>query len=123
MDSMQLPAQASAIAAGRTFARDFCLRHELSSSTTDDVVLLVSELVTNAYLHARSGVHLTLDVDVGLVRIEASDDSPILPIVRQQTDQRSVGRGLVLLDGLARRWGVQPAASGKLIWVEIDLPP
>jgi anti-sigma regulatory factor (Ser/Thr protein kinase) len=123
VDDQHLPAQASAAATGRAFARSFCQRHALTEETTDAVVLLVSELVTNAYLHARSTTHLTLALRDRLIVIEASDNSPTPPTVQEPSRTRSGGRGLLLLENLGSRWGVRPDIDGKTIWVEIDDAP
>lgn len=83
----------------------------------DDALLGVSELVTNACLHARSA--LTVDVIAdgdGEVRIEVSDESTLIPQMRPGEPWATTGRGLGLLQALGR-WGVNGASSsGKIIW-------
>ena len=83
------------------------------------VVLLVSELVTNAVVHARSTVTLQLAVEAGEVHVEVHDESPDRPTTRSQQSDRPGGRGLFLLDSLAAEWGVEPGEVGKSVWFRI----
>lgn len=86
----------------------------------DDVLLLVSELVTNAVHHARSAVELTLRTDGKAVRVEIRDDSPAPPVHQAFTDDRLRGRGIALVDALSTRWGVEPVRDGKTVWFEVQ---
>ena len=87
--------------------------------------LLVSELVTNAIVHAGQGhsreqIALTMSITDGLVRVEVADANPSPPIriVDGAVDAPS-GRGLVIVDTLATTWGVTPTSSGKSVWFEV----
>lgn len=77
---------------------------------------LVSELTTNAVLHAGTtfAVALTLD-DEGL-RLEVKDGSPAHPVVRHYDDDATTGRGLRLVVQLAEQWGVEPRSTSKTVW-------
>lgn len=81
--------------------------------------LLVSELVTNAVLHARTDFELVIRLVRGGVRIEVSDGSSSAPVVRHYEDEAMTGRGLALVDELATTWGVDDRTSGKAVWFEI----
>ena len=85
-----------------------------------DAELLVSELVTNAVLHARSATVVTIDHDATTVRIAVCDDSPVRPRLRDYGPEAVTGRGLVIVDRLSRRWGVDPSEGGKCVWFEIE---
>ena len=88
---------------------------------TDTVTLLVSELVTNAVLHAGSDVEVMVRLTATAARIEVTDASaePIAP--RDATTEEASGRGLALVGSLAQRWGVRPAAGGgKTVWFEVN---
>lgn len=87
----------------------------------EDLILCVSEVVSNAVLHARSAPRLTLRVDERMVRIEVLDDDPTLPTVRPRSAAATTGRGLLILDAIADRWGVGPMPGGKVVWFELDL--
>lgn len=84
---------------------------------SDDAALLTSEVVTNALVHGQAPVHLTVMVGDG-VRVEVWDGSPHGPVVREYGALASSGRGLTLLDLLAR-WGVEETATGKAVWFEL----
>lgn len=85
------------------------------------VLLLISELVTNAVIHARSTVTVDLDVtDDGPVLVRVHDESTIRPTARSHHADVPGGRGMHLLDSLATRWGVEETGTGKNIWFEVD---
>ena len=90
---------------------------------TDVVTLLVSEMVTNAVLHARTEVHLSIEHDAAGIRVEVSDLSPAAPAVRHFTQQAATGRGMKLVEQLADRWGTEPLPDGKVVWFEVGNPP
>lgn len=89
----------------------------------DGVVLMVSELVTNAGLHANSAATVRL-VDQGdCLRIEVTDASTTPVQVRSHRTGAETGRGLRIVDALAARWGVDAAADGKTVWFEVVVQP
>jgi anti-sigma regulatory factor (Ser/Thr protein kinase) len=87
-----------------------------------DVMLLVSELVTNAVRHA-SGEQFEVRVEVGrdVVRLEVHDDGAGFEPRIAPSDDGTGGYGLFIVDRLADRWGVERAPGG-VIWVELDRP-
>ncbi|MCW2776907.1 MAG: putative sensor protein [Frankiales bacterium] len=86
----------------------------------DTVVLLTSEVVTNAMLHAGGTVRLRLRGLPDRVRVEVRDRSPRLPQQRRVLDvERVSGRGLHLLRQLASRSGADLEAGGKVVWFEV----
>jgi anti-sigma regulatory factor (Ser/Thr protein kinase) len=89
---------------------------------SDDVALLVSELATNAVLHARSEFEVRLAAQPDRVRVEVSDGNSRLPSLAAVPADAYSGRGLLLVQELAEAWGVETAAqSGKTIWFEVAL--
>ena len=92
----------------------------------DLVVLLASELVTNAVLHGRGPVELRLSDDGLRVRVEISDGDPApLPTTgRRPSSDRPSGRGLLIVDDLADRWGCRRRRLplGKTVWFELRHP-
>lgn len=83
--------------------------------------LLVSELVTNAVLHARTDLELVVRLAPHGVRVEVSDGSPSAPVLRRYEDEAMTGRGLALVEELATRWGVDDRPQGgKAVWFELD---
>jgi len=91
---------------------------------TDTVTLLVSELVTNAVVHAGSDVEVMVRLTATAARVEVTDASTNGVAPRQATAEEDSGRGLALVGNLARRWGVRAApGGGKTVWFEIERPP
>ncbi|MCZ7415277.1 ATP-binding protein [Streptomyces sp. WMMC897] len=98
-----------------------------ASDTSCSVTLIVAELCANAVRHGRvpgREFHLRVELDprAGLVRIEVADAHPALPpatAVHPGPDEES-GRGLLIVDALAARWGSEPRAPlGKTVWAEV----
>jgi two-component sensor histidine kinase len=86
----------------------------------EDVVLLASELVTNALLHARSAPRVDVKANAHGVRCAVSDDSPVPPRRRHYANDAATGRGIALVEALAARWGTERVGDGKCVWFEID---
>lgn len=100
----------------------------------DVAILLVSELVTNAVVHAGSPLQVTVCISEGVLEIAVRDNDPRLPSRRRSDDQRRAvpsaetrmlaeeaesGRGIVLVDALAEEWGVARLSSGKQVWFRL----
>lgn len=111
------PSGASASTA-RQFVAATLLRWDLSD-LLDAVELATSELVTNAVLHARTGIRLEVVRDGDGVRIQVSDDSDALPVQRTYGGDATTGRGLSLVHALAREVGVEVSRGGKTVWFTI----
>ena len=86
---------------------------------TDDVRVVVSELVTNAMLHAGPPVELRLADLGGRVRVEVDDGSRLAPVRPLASVDAMTGRGIALVDALSRQWGVEQLAGGKTMWAEV----
>ena len=81
--------------------------------------LVVTELVTNAARHAGTPVDVTIERGPGVVRIEARDDSAVLPAA-PLVDTPTRHRGLQLIEDLSQEWGVEPGEDrGKVVWCEL----
>lgn len=85
--------------------------------------LLVSELVTNAVLHARTPLWVGVEPRGDHVRVTVADESSLVPRPRSHSLQSGTGRGLVLVERLAARWGVEPRQPGKTVWFELPRQP
>ncbi|MDX3450856.1 ATP-binding protein [Streptomyces sp. ME02-8801-2C] len=98
--------------------------HPHGTETHDTVVLVVAELAANSVLHGRVpgrdfGLSLSRDESRGVLRIEVTDTHPAQPVRRTPGPDEDQGRGLVLVDALAARWGVcDRVGPGKTIWAE-----
>ena len=101
------------------------VRHAMApcpSELVDSASLVVSELVTNAVLHARTAIGVVIILlDDGAVRLEVSDESSALPYRRPYSEGSATGRGLVLVDALSAGWGVNSRhdTEGKTVWAEL----
>jgi anti-sigma regulatory factor (Ser/Thr protein kinase) len=85
-----------------------------------DTSLIVSELVTNALLHADSAVRVTLKRSRHRLRVEVWDGSvDRVPEPQLPTGLDEHGRGLLLVSALSRAWGVEPTLDGKIVWAEV----
>ena len=96
----------------------------LPASVRADVLLLVTELVTNAVRHASVGPEQPVRVGLRrlprLVRVEVTDPGSGFARVHPRSNgDESGGWGLLLVDRIADRWGVWPTASGTCVWFEI----
>ncbi|MEV8565836.1 SpoIIE family protein phosphatase [Streptomyces sp. NPDC051322] len=93
----------------------------------DSAVLMVSEMMTNVLVHTDGDAVLSAEVSgepgVRRLRVEVADASDELPHKRRPGELASSGRGLMLMEGLADRWGVDPRGSGKSTWFELYEPP
>ncbi|MGH8957639.1 MAG: ATP-binding protein [Acidimicrobiia bacterium] len=93
-------------------------------SDDDDVNLrlatVVSEIVTNAILHARTAFLVTVLTTGETIRVAVRDKSADLPIRRLYHDLQPTGRGLQIIEALADRWGVAKEPEGKTVWFELQ---
>jgi anti-sigma regulatory factor (Ser/Thr protein kinase) len=112
-ESLHSPSLARSVI--RTALADF------SVDTVEIAELLVSELATNAILHARSMLVLHLDVAEDRVTVGVEDCSFDRPEPRQSSplDDAVGGRGLWLVETLASSWGWETTSTGKRVWFEL----
>lgn len=114
---MTLPPTTDSVPQARRFARTTL---EGSSIDVDTVLLLVSEVVTNAVLHARSAIRLTIEDREDVVRVEVHDGSPMPPRMHRFRLASATGRGIRLLEQLSLAWGVETGTgTGKIVWFEV----
>ncbi len=133
---MQLAVQAdpAEVARARRWVRARLLSHGLAPDApiAETLVLVVSELVTNAVVHTGCPAVLRLSIPVtapglapscDLVRVEVADASRTAPAPRHAGGDATNGRGLELVELLCDRWGWYPDGSGKRVWCEIAADP
>jgi DNA-binding NarL/FixJ family response regulator len=98
-------------------------RTTLSGWCDDDVLssleLLISELVANGVEHADSAVDVRIAVGTTSVRVEVSDQSASMPVLRSPALDSPNGRGMLIVDNAAARWGVLARRTGKCVWFEL----
>lgn len=115
-----LTATPRALSAARLDARALCHRHHVEAGRADDFVLVVSELVGNALQHGRAPSRYDVSLDAGDLLVTVDDARPEGPgrPASAATDAER-GRGLALVEALARLWGWLPTASGKRVWARV----
>lgn len=109
------PAVPESVGAARRFTRAALGRHEIDPEIIDTATLLVSELATNAVVHATSTIRLRIGVGDD-IRVEVRDASEDAPVVGDFGPDRESGRGLAIVTTLADRWDWSPCPSGKVVW-------
>ncbi|MEZ7005595.1 SpoIIE family protein phosphatase [Streptomyces sp. AD55] len=115
------------VASARSFVRD-TLQGWGHADIVDDAVVLTSELVTNAVVHAGTAADVTCLRSEEGVRIEVADRYPEREVPVQGSlatmgsPDREGGRGLQLCAALATRWGVEYTPTHKTVWFQLDLP-
>lgn len=95
------------------------------AALADDVQLAAGELLVNVLLHTEGGAVLTLEVVPGpvtRVRLWVQDRSSAWPRRRWPGEAATSGRGLLLVDAVSARWGVEPRGDGKAVWCEFSPP-
>jgi DNA-binding NarL/FixJ family response regulator len=98
---------------------DETLRRWDCGEQLDVVTLLVSEVVTNAVVHAGTEVEVSVQLTDDAVRIEVVDHADTLPSPRDAEDDETSGRGLALVEAMASAWGVETRPGGKVVWFEV----
>lgn len=125
-DCLEFEADPEMVLAARRFVRDRLQAWEVAEHV-DAAVLIASELVTNAVLHARTSVTLRVEAERSNIRIEVYDENPRLPVVAPAPPDATSGRGLALVSAVARAWGMEHRNDGKVVWAELgpneDPPP
>lgn len=123
MSTLRLPGRADSVMVAR-----HSIASDLEREGVDDAVLfaaklIVSELVGNAVRHSStSEIAITWEISPEVVRIEICDELATLPRQANPVGLAQGGRGLLLVESVARRWGAEvlEGDSGKLVWAEVD---
>jgi anti-sigma regulatory factor (Ser/Thr protein kinase) len=115
-EHIHLKAEPTAAREARSFIRNQA--PVLDGDQLHNLLVLTSELVTNAVLHARTPLVLGLTVSDSRILVTVGDQAQGQPQTRQHSDRRENGRGMVLVRALADEWGVQPhpERTGKCVW-------
>ncbi|HEV2372640.1 MAG TPA: ATP-binding protein [Streptosporangiaceae bacterium] len=122
----------TAAAAARRFVRDTLQSWVVAGAAADghglvdDAVLLTSELVTNAVVHAGTSVRVTCKLSASAVEVVVSDSHPArlvpeMAVSRRAPAEHTSGRGLLLPAALASSWGVTYGRSAKAVWFRLGL--
>lgn len=110
------------VAAARRFVADQC-REWGGGDVADDAMLVVSELVTNAVIHAGSHCELRAGLSDAALRLQVVDHGDGMPDPQTAGSKDEHGRGLLLVSALCAAWGVEALpGGGKIVWAELLRP-
>jgi anti-sigma regulatory factor (Ser/Thr protein kinase) len=114
-----LPRSPASVGTARRFIEARTAAWSFPEPAGSQLVLIGSELVTNAVLHARTELTLTMELRDGRVRISVKDRSKAPPTLRHYQADALTGRGLGVVAALSDSWGISAAADGKVVWAEV----
>jgi anti-sigma regulatory factor (Ser/Thr protein kinase) len=118
---MRLTPDRSSVRLARQFVRATLESHQVPPEILDATELLASELVTNAIVHTGAPCELSVQVGRHDVRVEVRDDSRKVPVRRPIDRSAQSGRGLLIVDAMAKDWGTELLPdNGKRVWFQID---
>lgn len=121
MPEWALPSEKASVPRARQLATEAL--SGLPSDAIQTVALVVSELATNCVQHAGTEFRLRVRREGAQVHVEVTDGSQRQPTLRHPSPSQPHGRGLQIVEALARRWGVIPATAGtgKTVWCRIAI--
>lgn len=119
----RFPATVDAPTAARHLVADALRRRGYEGRMLTDALLVVTELATNAVVHARTPFWITAWAGDDGVRVSIRDGSSGQPAVRVAHPFQTSGRGLRLVAQMTASWGVEPAGDGKTVWAELNPLP
>ncbi|MER6623509.1 MULTISPECIES: ATP-binding protein [unclassified Streptomyces] len=119
-----LPATPASVRAARGGVRDLLTARGVADEVRDNAVIVASELLTNALVHAAGErIVCRLHVLADRIRVEVEDQArgPELPMLRRPGPDDRNGRGLLLVDALSSDWAVTraPGRAGRVVWAEL----
>lgn len=117
-----VPPDPAQVRHARRWLRTWCAAAGVDDDTAGTVVLLASELITNAVLHGRSPALVRVQRRGSLLQVQVSDDNSRHPQTQPADNAALDGRGLQIVSQLAAAWGVTDALVGKHVWFDVHLP-
>lgn len=118
--TIAVEAHPAAVSEARRFLRRTLVAAAVGDEVVDIVLLLASEVITNAIIHARSASEIRVVRSPAVVRVEVVDRSQLLPERRVFDFESASGRGLAIVEAVAARWGVDTLpGDGKRVWFEV----
>jgi anti-sigma regulatory factor (Ser/Thr protein kinase) len=124
VDGISLPALPESVRRARAFVAETVRRAGVGQESLE-VIVVASELVTNAVVHGAARISLRTVIDADNVWIEVQDHGPDLPVRIDPHEPRDSGRGLAIVEEFAGEWGctVVRGASGKFVWCSVPRVP
>jgi anti-sigma regulatory factor (Ser/Thr protein kinase) len=118
-DTLTLSPDPAAVRLARDFVEQRCHALGLDDDVCHSAVLMVSETVTNAFLHGRSEARIRVSARDGRLRVEVADDNSRHPRPVEQDHDALDGRGITIVAMLSHQWGVRTEDYGKTVWFEV----
>lgn len=116
---IRLPLDARAAHDAREFV-EATLTHWNCLELRDEVTLVVSEVVTNAVVHAKTAMTLTLLNMGDCLQIRVRDGAKGEPKRKNASEEATGGRGIFLVEAICRAWGVDDDGTGKVVWLDVS---
>lgn len=125
MAGAQVPDRPDSIPAARSFLARLLDGWGVEDEVIDDATLLTSELMANAVQHGAGLVNLKIEVEDGLLHVGVHDDATETPVVNDPSPTRPGGRGMWIVQSIARDWGSESNGDGpgKTVWFELTALP
>ena len=119
---LDLPAHAASPSVARAWLHTIAETTALPGPLVDDATLVLSELVTNAVLHAATDVHVSIELHDGTgIHLEVGDDTSALPRVLGYDPEHIGGVGMRIIEQLVAAWGVRRVGDGKIVWADLTV--
>jgi anti-sigma regulatory factor (Ser/Thr protein kinase) len=120
--ALDLPPHAASPGVARAWLRTIADTTALPAAMVSDATLVLSELVTNAVLHAATDVHVSMELrDDTAIHLEVGDATSALPHVLVCDPEHIGGAGLRIVDQLVVSWGVRRVGAGKVVWADLGV--
>lgn len=118
-ETLVVHASPRAVRDARQLMQRLCQQLGVADELADTSVLLISEVVTNAVMHAQSEARVSITVSAHEVYVEVADDATKMPVAQPRNDTAVSGRGVGMLDVAASEWGVRSDVVGKTVWFTV----
>jgi anti-sigma regulatory factor (Ser/Thr protein kinase) len=120
---VRVPRRPDSVPAARAFLTRLLDGWGVEDSVIDDASLLASELMTNAVRHGSGVVRLQVETEEGRLHVAVHDDLDKTPVVNHASVASPGGRGMWIVESIARDWGtdVDGDAPGKTVWFELTI--
>ncbi len=115
-----LPAQPMSVPLARSWAEGLMADSDLPDDVGDIVLLMLSELVTNAIRQGDGRVRITMEQQDDTLVVEVFDSGHRLPVFADSDPEATSGRGLHLIDTVCDAWGVREEVDGKTVWARVS---
>ena len=120
--ALDLPAHTAAAGVARAWLHTIADATALPDALVGDATLVLSELVTNAVIHAATDVHVSVELrDGDQIHLEVGDDGRALPHVVPVEPEHIGGAGMRIVDQLVSAWGVRRVGDCKIVWADLTV--